>query len=319
MKEEVIKKNEADQRFDKYLKKRLPSATTGFLYKMLRKKNILLNNAKAEGSEKLKEGDRVSFYFSDETLRTFSAQTREETWMTDSRYHVPEILYETTDLIFLNKPAGLLSQKAKEEDFSANEQLLRYLFEKGDITKESLSTFRPAICNRLDRNTSGVLIGGKTLSGLQEAARLLKERTLEKTYHALVSGKMSEAMQTKAFLSKNPQTNRVTVTKQEHEGAFLIQTDYMPLETGEDWTLVSIRLITGKTHQIRAHLEYLGYPIIGDPKYQGAGSQKPLKIPVRVKRQMLHARECTMPDGTIVTAPYPADFSKTLDALRKIG
>ena len=269
MKEEVIQKNEANQRFDKYLKKRLPNTSAGFLYKMLRKKNILLNGTKAEGNEKLKEGDRVSFFFSEETLQTFSAQTKEERWMTDPRYHAPEVLYETEDLIFLNKPAGMLSQKAEDKDFSVNEQLLRYLYEKGIVTKESLCTFRPGICNRLDRNTSGILLGGKTLSGLQEAARLLKERTMEKTYHALIFGKMTKAMHTEAYLTKDPRTNRVTITKQKREAAYPIRTDYTPLESGGDWTLVSIRLITGKSHQIRAHLSSIGHPIIGDVKYGG--------------------------------------------------
>ncbi len=319
MKQEVIQKNEANQRLDKYLKKRLPRATTGFLYKMLRKKNILLNGVKAQGNEKVKEGDTISLFFSEETLIALSESVKTESWVTDPRYRTPEILYETDDLIFLNKPAGILSQKAKEQDFSANEQLLRYLYEQKVITEESLRTFRPAVCNRLDRNTSGILIGGKTLAGLQEAAKFLKEKEVEKNYHALVHGCMHTAMQTEAYLTKDPKTNRVTVTTQRREGASAIRTDYTPLEGGADWTLLSIRLHTGKTHQIRAHLQFMGFPVIGDPKYGDPAAEQKLSNLCRVSRQMLHARECTLPDQTKVTAPYPADFSGALEALRKIG
>ncbi len=319
MRKEVIQKNESNQRLDKYLKKRLPKATTGFLYKMLRKKNILLNGGKAQGNEKLKEGDTVSLFFSEETLQTFSEEQGKETWMTDQRYCTPEILYENEDLLFMNKPAGVLSQKAKEQDFSANEQLLRYLYEQKTVTQESLLTFRPAICNRLDRNTSGILIGGKTLAGLQEAAKLLKERSLEKTYHALVHGCLCREMQTEAYLTKDEKTNRVTVTAQRREGASLIRTDYMPVEGGRDWTLLSIRLHTGKTHQIRAHLQFLGFPVMGDPKYGDLTAERRVSPQIRVSRQMLHAREVTLPDQTRITAPYPPDFSGALEGLRKMG
>ncbi len=319
MRKEVIQKNEANQRLDKYLKKRLPKATTGFLYKMLRKKNILLNDAKAQGNEKVREGDTVSFFLSEETLMAFSEEQRKESWMTDPRYQTPEILYENADLLFLNKPAGVLSQKAKEQDFSANEQLLRYLYEQKIVTEESLSTFRPAICNRLDRNTSGILIGGKTLAGLQEAAKLLKERSLEKIYHAIVYGSMLTSLQTEAYLTKDTRLNLVTVTAQKRDGASLIRTDYTPLEGGKDWTLLSIRLHTGKTHQIRAHLQFLGFPVIGDLKYKDPTAGKKISGLPGVSRQMLHARECTLPDKTRITAPYPPDFSRVLEALRKIG
>lgn len=319
MTEEVIQSNEANQRLDKYLKKRLPNATTGFLYKMLRKKNIVLNGARAEGSEKVKEGDRVSLFFSEETLRALSASSKPEAWMTDPRYREPAVLHETEDLLFLNKPAGLLSQKAKEADFSANEQLLRYLYEKQLVTQDSLKTFRPAVCNRLDRNTSGILIGGKTLAGLQEAARLLKEKELEKIYHALVHGDFPEEMHTEAYLTKDPRTNQVRISREKTEGAKEIRTDYLPLEHGKDWTLLSVRLLTGKPHQIRAHLQSMGFPVIGDPKYGNAAMGRDLHLKRIPSRQMLHARECTLPDGTKVTAPYPEDFLATLEALRKIG
>lgn len=318
MRIEIIRKNTANQRLDKYLKKRLPHATTGFLYKMLRKKNILLNGVKAHGNEKLKEGDQISIFFSEETYAALSAKAGTESWMTDPRYREPEILYENEDLVFLNKPAGELSQKAKEQDFSANEQLLRYLYEKKVITEETLLSFRPAICNRLDRNTTGILIGGKTLAGLQEASRLLKEKKLEKIYHALVHGCFPKELSGRAYLLKDPVTNRVTIQNHYTEGAQEIQADYLPVETNDVWTLLSIRLLTGKSHQIRSHLSYLGFPIMGDPKYGSKKKDAIYRKRVSLSRQMLHARECKLPDGTRITAPYPKDFLTALEALRKI-
>ena len=164
MKEIVIRENEAGQRLDKLLGKYLSQAPKSFLYKMLRKKNITLNGKKAEGKEQTCAGDVVRIFLSDETYAKFSSGTHQGFQIEKIPSLDPaQIIYEDHHILILNKPAGILSQKANPEDVSVNEQILSYLLEKGELTEEELKTFRPSVCNRLDRNTSGLLIAGKTL------------------------------------------------------------------------------------------------------------------------------------------------------------
>ena len=161
MKQFTISPNESGQRFDKYLKKLLSNASGSFVYKMLRKKNITLNDHKADGTEKLASGDQVKLFLSDETFEKFSGGEQ-----ANSEYEAVKavdasrlkVVYEDADVLIINKPSGMLSQKAVPEDISANEYILSYLIRKGELTEEQWKTFRPSICNRLDRNTSGLLI-----------------------------------------------------------------------------------------------------------------------------------------------------------------
>ena len=192
MREFLIQKNEAGQRFDKYLKKLLCSAPDSFIYKMLRKKNIVLNDKKAGGSEKLQLYDTVKLYLAEETFLKFSASEEAACLPEIDLGELPfGVLYEDEEILVINKPAGMLSQKAKQEDISANEYILSYLLLTGSIRETEFATFRPSVCNRLDRNTSGILIAGKTLKGLQEMSENLKNRSLKKYYYALVKGEVS--------------------------------------------------------------------------------------------------------------------------------
>ena len=168
----TIGKNQAGQRLDKYLKKALPGAGTGFLYKMLRKKNITLNGKKAEGKEILTEGDEVKCFFSEETFASLSGtKSAEDTSDYRKAYRLLRdvcVIYEDDDILLLDKPAGVLTQKAKPEDLSLNEWLIGHLLETGAIKEADLATFHPSVCNRLDRNTSGIVLCGKTLAGSQD-------------------------------------------------------------------------------------------------------------------------------------------------------
>ena len=162
MREIVIKENETGQRFDKFLKKYLSEATGGFLYKMLRKKNITLDGKKATGKETLQKGAQVAVFFSDETLHKFMQDTKK----LQEEFHMLQrlpmkglsIIYEDTDILIADKPYNMLSQKAKEQDLSANEYLLGYLIRSGALSLETFGTFRPSVCNRLDRNTTGIFL-----------------------------------------------------------------------------------------------------------------------------------------------------------------
>ena len=174
--------NEAGQRLDKLLAKYLNQAGKGFLYKMLRKKNITLNGKKCDGSERLKEGDEIRLFLADETIEKFSG-SREPLSPTASKQPAGpplSIVYEDDHILLLNKPVGILSQKAKETDISMVEMVISYLLDSGQLREEELKTFRPSVCNRLDRNTSGLIAAGKTLAGLQMLSHVLKDRTIQK-------------------------------------------------------------------------------------------------------------------------------------------
>ena len=256
--EHEIRSNEAGQRLDKFLGKYMPLAPKSFFYKMLRKKNITLNGKKAAGQEKLAEGDRIRFFLSDETVSKFtgSAQTTEK--QERKRPAVPpvelDILYEDRHTLFINKPAGMLSQKAAADDVSLVEYVTGYLLKSGQITDDELRTFHPAVCNRLDRNTSGIVAAGKTLAALQELSAMFRDRTLRKYYLCFVAGSVKEGAHIDGYLVKDPKTNRVSFSKTETAGAVRIETEYRPLCEGEGATLLEVHLITGKTHQIRAHM-----------------------------------------------------------------
>ena len=173
MKEFQIRDNEAGQRFDKYLSKLLRNAPKSFFYKMLRKKNITLNGKKATGNEKLEAGDQVKLFLSDETFDKFSQQDKAARAVTTL-----DVLYEDADVLLINKPAGMLSQPDDTKEPSMVEYVIGYLLEKGELTEEDLWTFRPSVCNRLDKNTSGIIAAGKSLVGLQELSELFHDRTV---------------------------------------------------------------------------------------------------------------------------------------------
>lgn len=287
MKEFIIGSNEAGQRFDKYLKKLLNQAPPSFIYKMLRKKNIVLNEKKAAGTEILVQKDSVKLYLSDETFEKFSAVKK---IAVKKRPVKLDIIYEDDNILLINKPAGVLSQKAAPGDDSINERCISYLAGKGEVTNESLKTFTPSICNRLDRNTSGLLIAGKSLSGLQQMGKLLKNRTLHKYYICIVHGVIREKKTVKGYLYKNESTNRVVIAKEAKDNRYMpIWTEYAPLAENGNYTLLCVRLITGKAHQIRAHLASEGHGIVGDQKYGNPSVNRYFCDTYHVKSQLLHA------------------------------
>lgn len=317
MKEFQISKNEENQRLDKYLKKLLPNASTGFLYKMLRKKNITLNGKKAEGNEKLKTSDHICLYLSDETYEKFSKQEEALQNQYEALKVLPmkglDIVYEDEMMLAANKPAGMLSQKAAEGDLSANEYLLGYLIRSGALSFADYRTFRPSVCNRLDRNTTGLLLAGKTLEGLQVISRLLKSRELQKFYHCIVAGGINAPSTLKGYLKKDEQNNQVTLSQQPIEGAFYIETAFKPLKQTKHYTLLEVQLITGRTHQIRAHLASIGHPVLGDYKYGDAAVNAILRKRFAVKHQLLHACRITLPDGRIILAEEPEIFHRIME------
>ena len=303
MKEFIAGPNEAGQRLDKYLFKLMPEAGRAFLCRMMRKKNITLNGGKCEGNERVQPGDVVRIWFSDDTFLKFSGTAgsgEANAWsasLPEKDLLQPLILYEGREVLLFSKPAGMLSQKAAPGDVSANEYLIRHLLGNGSLTESDLRTFRPAVVNRLDRNTSGILAAGKTLPALQSLSLLFKERSIEKYYLAGVAGAVTEKAELRGYLRKDAARNQVSVSGT-RRGADdrEIRTKAEPLEVHEDRTLLRIHLITGRTHQIRAHLSSIGHPILGDPKYGIRELNEKLKKEAGLRAQLLHAYEIRFPD-----------------------
>lgn len=313
MKEIVINENEAGQRLDKFLGKLLKEAPASFYYKMLRKKNIVLNGKKATGNEKLTVGDSVKLFLSDETFEKFAGKRQTNDLAASVPNIALEIVYEDHDVLAINKPAGMLSQKAKKEDISANEYILQYLLESGTITRESLHTFKPSVCNRLDRNTSGILVAGKTLNGLQQMSKAFRERSMEKYYLAIVAGHISKPRRIEGFLKKDEKNNQVTILSEPSNDAKPIITEYRPLKLVGQVTLLEVHLITGRSHQIRAHLASIGHPVIGDTKYGNPRLNREFLKNAGVTHQLLHAYRLFLADGTKIQADAPKEFERALE------
>lgn len=304
MKEIKITAKESGQRLDKFLKKYLQAAPGSFIYKMLRKKNIVLNDKKATGNEKLTEGDSVKLYFSEETLNKFLGENSVYSMEASKKEIKSEklgnpkavrVIYEDDHILLINKAVGDLSQKANPGDLSMVEHITAYLLENKSLTKEDLQTFHPSICNRLDRNTSGILVAGKTMPGLQKMGEIFKDRSVKKYYLCMVKGKITKPAQVGGFLEKNEKTNCVTIKEESSVRGKAIQTEYMPLAWNEEVTLLRVHLITGKTHQIRAHLASIGHPLLGDYKYGDKSYNDKYKKEFGLGSQFLHAYEIGFP------------------------
>ena len=324
MREIVIEKNEAGQRLDKFLAKYMNEAAKSFFYKMMRKKNITLNGKKCEGNEKLAEGDVVKLFLAEDTIEKFSSVQVQEVKKVDL-----DILYEDDEIILVNKPAGMLSQKAKETDESLVEYLIDYLLGSGKLTESGLRAFRPSVCNRLDRNTSGIVAAGKSLSGLQMLSGVFKDRSIHKYYQCLVSGEIRDVKTVDGWLLKDEKKNQVRILTDVEVKRFggrggdeepkRIRTKYEPIATDGRFTLLKVTLLTGRSHQIRAHLASLGHPIVGDFKYGGVSKVNPSGR--TVKYQLLHSYRLEFPklaepfaylSGRVFEAPLPGYFGSVL-------
>lgn len=314
MQELTITDLESGQRLNKYMMKYLNQAPSSFIYKMLRKKNITRNGKKASGDEILECGDVIKVFLADETIEKLrvvgSAQaSRQEPGIT------LQILYQDPDILAVHKPVGVLSQKAKKDDYSINEAIVDYCLSMRILSEKQLETFHPSISNRLDRNTSGIILAGISLKGSQMLARILKGHTCEKYYYTIVAGEMKQRIHEKAYIVKDTKKNQSKIQNLESPGASMIETAFTPLCTKNGFTLLQVQLFTGKSHQIRAHLQSLGYPMAGDTKYGNPAVNRKLRERYHLNHQLLHAGRLVLPDIAEITDPLPAEFQNIADGL----
>ena len=345
MRELIISEQEAGQRLDKFLQRYLPEAGTGFLYKMLRKKNIVLNDARATGKELLAPSDIVKIYFAEDTLRKFMGETAGK--QSDPLVIMPEewIAYEDEDLIAVNKPAGLLSQQSRPEDLSLVAYLRAYL---KDVDPH---LYKVGPANRLDRNTSGLVLAAKHVAAAQALSEWIRTRAVRKYYLALVSGIIPEPVLLDGWLKRDRKTNKsLIITETNDAGKEQLMNpdrqkpaDLQPVKTriiplihmneGISATLLLVELITGRTHQIRAHLASIGHPLVGDRKYGLEEMNRFFRKQYGLKRPYLHAWKVCFPENTapfhqlskkMITAQLPDDLKKIckepdiVDVLKKL-
>lgn len=260
-----IGSNEAGQRLDKFLRKLLKDVPLSAIFKGLRKGDIRVNGNKQKEKYSLQEGDIV-------TIKYIQSNTKKEQKAKQERFKQVDssslrIVYEDDNMVLVEKwPGVLVHADEKDGPVTLNDYVLSYLFKKGDYVPENEVTFTPAPCNRLDRNTSGIVFFGKNFESLKLLNEMIRERKVKKYYCALVKGRIKDGKYD-AFITKDEGNNKAKVFLESRKNTKKISMDVKTLESNGAFSLIEIELITGRSHQLRAHLAFLGNPIIGDPKY----------------------------------------------------
>ncbi len=261
MRNTIIRKNDAEQRLDKYLTKAFPNLPVSLMYKCIRTKKIKVNRKRTEQNAILKEGDTIQLFVPEEFLSSEpSRQVRHALTL--------DIVYEDDNILLLNKPAGVLCHSDEKKEETLIDAVQYYLTQNGEYDPANEASFSPALCNRIDRNTCGIVIAAKNAQSLREMNEAIRERNVEKRYLCVVHGNMKyKKGKVKNYLLKDSRNNIVRVYAFPVPGGLTAETEYEVLDSKPGFDLLEIRLITGRTHQIRAQMADLGHPLLGDGKY----------------------------------------------------
>lgn len=280
MKEFLIGSNDANQRLDKFVLKAAKNLPQALLYKYIRLKRIKVNSKRSEIAYRLCEGDNVQMYLNDEFFAEGEASFLTAPAQVD-------VIFEDENLLIVDKKPGLV---VHEDDEGTADTLiariLHYLYNKGEYDPEVENSFAPALCNRLDRNTGGIVIAAKNAPALRILNEKIKEREIQKNYLCIVHGRMEQKAGTlEGFLEKDKGERKVYIHEKQQKGDLAVKTKYRVLGESGPLSLLEAELITGRTHQIRAHFASIGHPLLGDGKY---GTNE-LNRPYGLKSQALYA------------------------------
>lgn len=297
-----IEKNDANQRLDRFLKKFFKKASLSQIYKIIRK-DLKVNGKRGKENTIIQEGDVLNFYMGEDFFE--SLREKKKIIKVTKQF---KVVYEDDEMIIVSKPFGLLTHgDSREKKNHLANQVTNYLISTGDYVPSKERTFAPSPVNRLDRNTTGLVIFGKNADALKKLNKMIKDRNqISKYYITIVAGEMIESIELKGKLEKDNKSNTVTVTDETGEGK-QIETIARPIKTAKGYTLVEVELVTGRTHQIRAHLSHHGYPIIGDVKYGNPKINKKIKEKYGLATQFLHAYRLVI-EGREIIGPLPPNF-----------
>ncbi len=272
----TIKANDAGQRVDKFFTKTYPNLPQSMLYKAIRKKDIKVNGKRCEISTRLNEGDEVFMFLHDDFL-----QQKEKEYDFLKAPKIINIVYEDENIMLLDKKPGLIVHPDENYHFdSLIARVQHYLYDKGEYDPENERSFAPALINRIDRNTGGIVMAAKNAETLRIMNSKVKNREMEKLYLCIACGKMKKKTDVlTGYLQKNEAQNRVYISDRKQADSRSIATRYTVLKEGKAFSLLEVELLTGRTHQIRAHLASIGHPLAGDGKYGTNAVNKKIGFP----------------------------------------